>query len=125
MKLDNDTLTLYCAKHYDTAACTNIKDFEDDCKRPAYIRRLFKRYKESGELRERIILNHLIIFFNVFESRAAINILCLTLRDFLPELKPFLVFLNFWPEKIEIIDPPLPGSDIQMDPGIVEVLRKI
>jgi hypothetical protein len=68
--IDNDNFILFAAKHYENPQCYDSDEFYDDLKRFKYIKRLFGKYEESGELRERLILNHLIILYNVFGNIA-------------------------------------------------------
>jgi hypothetical protein len=75
-----------------------MEDFQTDLKRIRYIKRLLKRYKNTGELKTHLILNHLIILFNVFND-AAVPLLFYNLeRDLWPAIKSFLIFLNRLPE---------------------------
>ena len=61
--LDNSNFLLYAAKHYDNPQCFDTKEFYDDLKRFKYLKRLFNRYKETGDLKERLIINHLQILY--------------------------------------------------------------
>ena len=97
MNLDESNFILYAAKYYDNINCSSYDEFEDDLKRIKYLKKLFKKYRDTGELKVRLILNHLIILYNVFEHTACTNMLCFKLFDYLDLLKPFLIFLSFWP----------------------------
>ena len=125
-KLDEHNFLLYAAKHYDNPQCHDVEEFYDDLKRLKYLKRLFGKYEESGDLRERLIINHLTILYNVFGDSAT-KLLFFKLQGYYPYLKPFLVLLNRMPDKIynvgefDIIH----SSDIPMDNYIVSVLRKI
>jgi hypothetical protein len=123
-KLDGNNFVLFAAKHYDNPQCHDTTEFYDDLKRFKYLKRLFVKYQESGELRERLILNHLIILYNVF-GEAATRMLFLKLEGHYSCLKPFIVMLGFMPEKILVENKIYYSSDISMDSNIVEVLRKI
>ena len=123
-KLDGNNFLLFAAKHYDNPQCHDTTEFYDDLKRFKYLKRLFVKYQESGELRERLILNHLIILYNVF-GEAATRMLFLKLEGHYPYLKPFIVMLGYMPEKVLIENKIYYSSDITMDIHIVEVLRKI
>jgi len=120
IELDDDNLLNYAMKHYDNPECKSIEEFQEDLTRTKYIKRLFRKYKSSGELKERLILNHIIIFYNVFGIEAATNILFFKIEDeFWPLLKTFLVYLDMFPENdIEKIRIPLENT-------VIEVLRKI
>jgi hypothetical protein len=123
-KLDNNNFLLFAAKHYDNPQCHDTTEFYDDLKRFKYLKRLFVKYQDSGELRERLILNHLIILYNVF-GEAATRMLFLKLEGHYQYLKPFIVMLGFMPEKITVENKIYYSSDIDMDMHIVQVLRKI
>jgi hypothetical protein len=117
-ELTEKNLFLYAAKHYKNPNFSDIDDFYEDLKRFKYIKRLLNRYIESDELSERLILNHLIVVFNMFGIEAALEILNLKLEDkHWPVVKPFLVFLKY------ITNDQYTG--ITMDPTVVDVLRKI
>jgi hypothetical protein len=129
----NETLSevnflLYAARHYENPQCYDTIEFYDDLKRIKYIRRLFNIYQESGELKERLILNHIIILYNVFGVIPATRMLFFKLFEHKEQLKPFLVFLNFMP--LSIINITLQGitlksTDIISDPVIEEKLGRI
>ena len=124
-RLTELNFVLMAAKHYDNPQCHNTDEFYDDLKRFVYIKRLFGKYEETGELKERLILNHIIILYNMF-GKFATNMLFQKLPNYHSYIKPFVVLLGFMPDKIVgISDSPLYSSDILMDPNIVEALRKI
>ena len=127
-KLDETNFLLYAAKHYDNPQCYDTVEFYDDLKRFKYIKRLLNRYMEEGDIKERLILNHIIVLYNVFGPDATTKMLFLKCRGMEHILKPFLVFLNYLPEKIENIgieNRTINTSDIQMDEKILIELRKI
>lgn len=121
--IDDDNFVLFAAKHYDNPQCYDAEEFYDDLKRFKYLKRLFGKYEESGELRERLILNHLIILYNVFGDTAT-KMLFYKLDGYYSYLVPFLVLLHRLPEKINL-GTVIHTSDIPLDNKIVEVLRKI
>jgi hypothetical protein len=123
-KLDSNNFVLFAAKHYDNPQCHDTIEFYDDLKRFKYLKRLFVKYHETSELRERLILNHLIILYNVF-GEATTRMLFLKLEGHYPYLKPFIVMLGHMPDKIQVESRLYYSSDISMDSHIVEVLRKI
>ena len=117
-ELTEKNLLLYAAKHYSNPTFSDIDDFHEDLKRFKYIKRLLNRYLETDDLSERLILNHLIVIFNMFGIEAALNILDLKLEEkHWPVIKPFLIFLKY------IKNDQYTG--ITMDPTVVEALRKI
>ncbi len=124
-KLDESNFLLYAAKHYDNPQCLDTEEFYDDLKRFKYLKRLFGKYEESGELRERLIINHLIVLYNVFGIHAT-RMLFYKLDQHYSYLKPFLVLLNYMPDKVIIsADRIIYSSDIAMNQHIIDVLRKI
>lgn len=123
--VDDESFLLYAAKYYDNPQCQDIEEFHDDLKRFKYLKRLFGKYVESGELRERLILNHLIILYNVF-GNAATRMLFFKLKDHLQYLKPFLLLMGQMPDRVISADGHLYiSSDIPMDQAIIETLRGI
>lgn len=124
-ELSDKNFLLYAAKHYENPHFDQ-EEFDEDVKRLKYLKRLFNKYQDCGILKERLILNHIIIFYNVFGIEAATKLLFLRLKGYHHLLKPFLVFLNFMPERIDgIKDVVIISSDIVMDRTIIDVLRKI
>ena len=97
-ELNESNYLLFAIKFYDNPQAVTKDDFESDLKRIRYVKRLLKRYKNSGELKVHLILNHLIILFNVFND-ATVPLLFYNLEeDLWPSIKSFLVFLNRIPE---------------------------
>jgi hypothetical protein len=124
MKLEESTFLLYAAKYYDNPQCSSIEEFEEDLKRFQYLRKIFSRYKQSGEIKERLILNHLIIIFNCFGLEAT-NMLFLKLEEYHDCLKPFIVYLNFMPNAIEYNNKIINSNSIISDKKIENVLKGI
>lgn len=125
--LTEDNFILYCAKHYDGRHCSSTEEFYEDLKRIGYIRKLITRYIISGDLKERLILNHIIILNNVFGPTVTCRILYFKLEEYMKYIKPFLVLLNILPETIQNIKKIncINMDYIDMDQGIIEALRKI
>ena len=97
-ELNENNYLLFAIKFYDNPQSLTKEDFEDDLKRIKYIKRLLKRYKNTGILKTHLILNHLIVLFNVFND-AAIPLLFFNLdKELWPSIKSFLIFLNRVPE---------------------------
>ena len=117
-ELTEDNLFLYAAKHYYNPQFSDIEESHEDLKRFKYIKRLANRYLETGELAERLMLNHLIVVFNVFGVEAGLNILELKLEEkHWPIVKPFLIFLKHIQND--------QYTEVAMDQRVVEELRKI
>ena len=126
-KLDDNNFFLYAAHHYSNP-CVDQQEFLDDLNRIKNLRRLFGRYEKHGELKERLIINHLMELYNVFEPKALTRMLVFKLYDYLHVLKPFLMLLNYWPELVENIGSnnlTIRSNEIVMDMRVVDVLRKI
>ena len=121
--LDDNNFVLFAAKHYDNPQCYDTEEFYDDLKRFKYLKRLFGKYEETGELRERLILNHLIILYNVFGDITT-KMLFYKLEGYYSYLIPFLVLLHRLPDKVDV-GKIIYTSDIPMNSKIVQVLRKI
>ena len=127
-KLDETNFLLYAAKYYDNPHCYDTLEFYDDLNRFKYIKRLFNRYEETGELKERLIINHLTVLYNIFGAEAATRLLFLKLKGHYHFLKPFLILMGCMPNvvrNIGIEGRNVISSDIPMDEKIVEILRHI
>ena len=125
--ITDDNFLMFAMKEYNDIQCTDIEEFYDDLKKIKYIKRLFNIYKNTGQLKERLILNHLIVFYNVFSIQSGTRILFYKIeKSFWPMLKTFLIFLDRMPETIDSIrGKTIRTSDIQLDEGIVTRLRSI
>ena len=125
--LNDDTFLMFAMREYNNMQCTDIEEFYDDLKKIKYIKRLFNSYRNNGQLKERLILNHLIIFYNVFTVQAGTRILFYKIeKDFWSILKTFLIYLDRMPDKIDSIRGEIiRTSDIQLDDGIISRLRTI
>ena len=125
--LNEKNFLLYAMKEYNNPQCTEVEEFNDDLKKIKYIKRLLNQYVSEGVLKERLLLNHIIIFYNVFPPAAATRILFFKIEEkFWPILKPFLFYLKLMPEdKIEsIMGREIITNEILMDQGVIDSLRK-
>ena len=124
--LNNDNVTIYAVKAYDRPNCI-MSEFKDDMKRFNYLKRLFKRYRKFDELRERLVLNHLVVLYNVFGPEAATRLLFYKMsKDDYSALKTYLVFLSVMPERVKgIKGHDIISSDISVDIKIADILREI
>jgi len=130
MKFDDlteENFLMFAMREYNNMQCTDIEEFYDDLKKIKYIKRLFNIYKNDGQLKERLILNHLITWYNVFPIQAGTRILFYKIEEqFWPMLKTFLIFLDRMPDKMELIrGKEIKSTDIKLDDGIVTRLRTI
>lgn len=126
-KLNDDNFMLFCAKHYDNSKYASTEEFYEDLSRIKYIKKLITRYTQDNDLKERLILNHIIILNNCFGPEALNKILYLKLRDQMKYVKPFLVMLNILPEKIHNVNNEIviDTDIIEMDQEIIKRLRKV
>lgn len=125
-ELTDENFLLFAAKHY-WPVHYSISEFNSDLKRIIYIKRLIKKYKKSGILAERLILNHLILLFNVFEPTLAVNKMLFFKIEKLyhPQLKTFLIYLDRIPQYIEINNTRTLSSEIPVDLEIAKILRNL
>lgn len=96
--LNNKNFELYAAKYYDNPCCLSVEDFHEDLARFKYIVRLLRRYRETGISQERLILNHIISIYNVFDIEAATRMMFYRIdAELWSTLKTFLIYLNYLP----------------------------
>lgn len=113
---------MYAMKMYNNPHCTGIEEFKEDLSRIKYIKRLLIKYKKYGDLKERLILNHIIILQNVFGVEGAVRILFYKLnKDLHSYLKAFLEYLQYLPYGIPEAD----LSAIHSDHRIIKLLQRI
>lgn len=124
--LSNENVMLYAAKAYDKPNCI-MSEFKEDMKRFNYLKRLFQRYRKLGEMRERLIINHLVVLYNVFGPEVTTRLLFFKLNtEDYSALKTYLLFLNYMPNIVRgIKGTNIHSSDISVDMSIAEVLRTI
>lgn len=124
--LTDDNFLIYAMKCYNSPNCI-MSEFEGDLKRLKYIKRLIKKYKATGDLKERLILNHIIVLSNVFGTEACVRMLFYKFdRNDYHILKTFLLFLSYMPRiVIGIKGKNVISSDINVDLKIAERLRSI
>jgi len=124
--LNDENFLLYAIKHYNAPNCI-VSEFQEDLKKIKYLKRLFRRYKSTNILKERLILNHIILLNNVFGPEATPRILFYKIdeRDF-DILKTFLLYLNIMPDIVlNINGNDLHSIDIQIDLRAAQILRNI
>ena len=126
-ELTEENFTLYAIKHYDNPHCKDMDEFMDDLKRFKYLKRLFRKYNSGKELKERLILNHIIVIYNLFGPEAATKMLFYKIeKKFWSQLKTFLVFLNFMPLEVIVSKGiEIKEADVPLDENIIQVLREI
>ena len=117
-QLSEDNYFIFAAKNYYNPKCIDADEFYEDLKRFKYIKRLINRYEDTNTLSERLILNHLIVIFNVFGIDAACRMLEFKLNaKHWQVIKPFLIFLHYIRNDQYV--------DIEMDKHVIDKLRKI
>lgn len=123
--LTDQNFVLYAAKHYDNPECHTIEEFNEDLNKLKYLKKIFKRYRDTGEINIRLTLNYIIIFYNLFGVEASTAMLFFKLKEYSDLMKPILIMLNFMPKRVRLSGETLAESEIPMDQGIVDMLRKI
>ena len=120
--LDKNNFLLYAMKMYDNPSCTNIDEFHEDLNRIKYVKRLLGKFEAKGLLRERLILNHIIILGNVFGMEASSRILFYKIEEkYHSSLKTFLYYLQYLPPIIIDID----INKIPLDHRILKALEEL
>ena len=116
--ITTENVMMFAIKHYDNPQCEGEKEFHDDMKRCKYIKRLLRKQKESGILKERLLLNHIIILNNLFGPEACVTLILFKIqREYWETLKSFLLYLNILRED-ELLE-------IIANQEVLEVLRKL
>lgn len=126
-QLDETNFLLYAARCYDNPQCYETYEFQEDLNRFKYVKRLFRRYIEDGDLKERLILNHLVVLNNVFGVNSS-RMMFMKMRGYESQLKTFLIYLNLMPESIEKIGidcRTIYNKDIPIDENIIARLKKL
>lgn len=124
--LNENTYIMYAVKAYDKPNCI-MAEFEEDLKRLKYVKRLIKRYRQTKELKERLILNHIIVLANVFGVEATVRLLFYKIDkvDY-HILKTFLLYLNYMPNVVKSIKGKnITSSDISIDLEVGRLLRNL
>lgn len=117
-KLTEQNFLVYAMKAYQNPHCMDLEEFKDDIKRIKYLKRLLKKYNDSGVLRTRLIINHIVVLSNVFGVEPTKEMLLLKVDENMKStLKTFLVFLNYMRDD-EMVD-------VSLDQDIVKELRTL
>ena len=103
-KITPENVLMFAIRNYTNPHCEGEKEFEDDLKRFKYIKRLLRKYYDTEILKERLLLNHIIVLHNVFGADACATLLLFKIQEeYWPALKSFLLFLNILKEDELII----------------------
>ena len=118
-KLTAKNFAAYAKKHYDDPQCEDMEDFYEDLRRFRYLKRLLFRYYQHGELRERLMLNHLICIFNVFGYEASMRMLKFKIKDkeYWSSIKTMLLYLGYVEEGFEV--------EVPIDETLATTLRQV
>jgi adenylate kinase family enzyme len=124
--LTSDNMMMYAIKAYDKPNCI-LSEFSEDMKRFNYLKRLFRRYRKHNEMRERLVLNHLVVLNNVFGAEVLTRLLFFDMAESdYPQLKTYLLFLSCMPDVVRGINgKDIISSNIEVDLEIANVLRTI
>ena len=116
--ITSDNVMMFAIKHYDNPQCESEKEFHDDMKRFKYIKRLLRKHKDTGILKERLLLNHIIILNNLFGPEACVTLLLFKIqKEYWETLKSFLLFLNI------VRDDEL--TDVRENKKVLKILREL
>ena len=117
-KITSDNVMMFAIKYYDNPQCEGEKEFYDDMKKFKYIKRLLRKYDDSGVLKERLLLNHIIVLNNLFGPEACVTILLFKVqKEYWDTLKSFLLYLNIIRED-EL-------QEVKENKDVLEILRKL
>ena len=122
-KLNEANFLIYAMHHYDNTQCYSLVEFEDDLKKFLYLKKLLSRYKNNGDLKERLILNHIIVLYNLFGDATTKMLFYKVEENCWNILTTFLVYLDRMPEVIPEYGIIL--SEVVLDENVISTLRKI
>jgi len=123
--LNDENFMIFAIKAYNKPNCV-MSEFYEDLKRIKYVKRLFIKYHKNKEIKERLVINHLIVIYNVFGANSATRILFYKVDEkYYTILKTFLIFLNYMPKYVMgIRGKNIRSSDISVDLKLADILRK-
>jgi hypothetical protein len=122
-KLNEANFLIYAMHHYDNTQCYSLAEFEDDLKKFLYLKKLISRYKNNGDLKERLILNHIIVLYNLFGEATTKMLFYKVDEECWNILVTFLVYLDRMPEVL--LDYGITLSEVVLDERVISTLRKI
>ncbi len=124
MIINDDNYLLFTAHYYDLNQSAGTDEYIEDLKRLSNLRRIFKRYKDNGEINIRLALNHIVILYNCFGLKAT-EILFFKLKSYESCLIPFIMFLDYLPKYIYYENQKINTTMIEYDQHITNMLRKL
>ena len=119
-ELNEGNFSLFAIKNYENPQAVTKEDFDKDLNHFKYIKRLLKRYKNTGQLKTHLLLNHFIILYNIFGEATTPMLFFKIERELWPIMKSFIIFLNKLPEY-----PRSDIHDVQVDINCMKELNKI
>lgn len=126
INLTEKNTLLYAARNYTNINCSGTAEFYDDYKRLIYLKRIFIKYQKTNEIKEKLVYNHLVVLYNVFNELPITRILFVKLPDHLHILKPFLILMDKMPNVVpNINNQDIHTADIPMDINIIRILRQM
>tara|TARA_S200002703_G_C3712332_1_gene218808 strand:+ start:418 stop:795 length:378 start_codon:yes stop_codon:yes gene_type:complete len=124
IELNDENYYIYAVKHYYNPGSMGIKDLEEDLNRLKYIKRLLNRYQKTGEVNERLMLNHLVVLYNVFDDAATDMLFYKLGPEYWSDLKTYLVYLHRMPLQT-IVSEGIEQTDIPLNEELIEILRNL
>jgi hypothetical protein len=124
LQLNEDNFLMYAIKNYYNPGSMGMSELEDDLKRFKYIKRLLNRYKTYGEINERLVLNHLVVLYNVFGDATTDMLFYKIDKEYWSDLKTYLVYLHRMPLET-VVSPGIKETDIPLNNELIAVLRKL
>jgi|TARA_R110000772_G_scaffold19360_7_gene54087 hypothetical protein len=123
-QLNEDNFLLFAVKNYHNPGSMGMSDLENDLKKIKYVKRLLNRYQKTGEISERLVLNHLVILYNVFGDATTDMLFYKLEKEFWTDLKTYLVYLQRMPLET-VVSPGIKETDISLNVELIEVLRAL
>jgi len=124
LQLNEDNFLFYAIKNYYNPGSMGMAELEDDLKRFKYIKRLLNRYRTHGEINERLVLNHLVVLYNVFGDATTDMLFYKIDNEYWSDLKTYLVYLHRMPLET-VVSPGIKETDIPLNNELIAVLRKL
>ena len=122
--MNEDNFLMYAIKNYYNPGSMGMSELEDDLKKFKYIKRLLNRYKTYGEINERLVLNHLVVLYNVFGDATTDMLFYKIDKEYWSDLKTYLVYLHRMPLET-VVSPGIKETDIPLNNELIAVLRKL
>jgi hypothetical protein len=123
--LTEDNFEYFAIRHYDDPNCQGLQEFREDMQRFKYLNRLLNKYEECGEMRTNLVLNHIVVLYNIFNEAATNMLFYRVAEKHWPILVPFLIYINRLPSDIYLSSKrSIKDSDIPIDMQVVKILRE-